>query len=89
VIGFTLIGLLATLGGAFRRHGGLLRPLLAVTTVTLLVALELGVNNFVTKHLDLLPLIWVTTVLPGLLAALLLFFPRGFTPYRPVSPAAR
>lgn len=89
VIGFTLIGLLATLGGAFRRHGGLLRPLLAVTTVTLLVALELGVNNFVTKHLGLLPLIWVTTVLPGLLAALLLFFPRGFTPYRPVSPAAR
>jgi len=82
VIGFTLIGLFAVLGGAFRRHGGLLRPFLAVAVVTLLVAAGLGVNNFVAKHLALLPLIWLTTLLPGLAAGLLLFLPRGLTPAR-------
>jgi lipopolysaccharide export system permease protein len=80
VIGFTLIGLLATLGGAFRRHGGLLRPFLAVAAVTLLVAAGLGVNNFVARHLQLLPLIWLTSLLPGLAAGLSLFMPRAFTP---------
>jgi lipopolysaccharide export system permease protein len=78
-IGFTLIGLLATLGGAFRRHGGVLRPFLAVVTVTLLVALNLGVINFATKHLTLSPLIWLTVVLPGLISGALLFFPRSLT----------
>jgi lipopolysaccharide export system permease protein len=80
VIGFTLIGLLATLGGAFRRHGGLLRPFLAVFAVTLLVALDLGVNNFATKHLPLLPLIWLAAVLPGVIAGILLFYRHGASP---------
>jgi len=93
VIGFTLIGLFAILGGAFRRHGGVLRPFLAVSTVTLLVALDLGVNNFATKHLGLLPLIWLTAVLPGLISGVLLFYPRILkllppAPGRSVSPAA-
>ncbi len=44
-ISYTLIGLLATLSGVFRRHGGLMRPVGAVIAVTLLVALGLGVNN--------------------------------------------
>jgi lipopolysaccharide export system permease protein len=82
VIGFTLIGLLATLGGAFRRHGGILRPFMAVAAVTLLVAAGLGVNNFVARHLHLLPLIWLTTLLPGIAAGLPLFLPGAFTqPY--------
>lgn len=93
VIGFTLIGLLATLGGAFRRHGGLLRPFLAVVAVTLLVAIELGVNNFTARNLDLLPLIWLTTLGPGVAAGVLLFVPqpiarRLLTRYLPGSPAA-
>lgn len=91
VIGFTLIGLFATLGGAFRRHGGMLRPFLAVFAVTLLVALDLGVSNFAAKHLGLLPLIWLVALLPGLASALLLFYPRLFNllaqaPLRSVSP---
>jgi len=93
VIGFTLIGLLATLGGAFRRHGGLMRPLFAVSAVTLLVALDLGVNNFATKHLALLPLIWLAAVLPAAIAAGLLFLPQGSIlrplPRRPVSLSTR
>jgi lipopolysaccharide export system permease protein len=79
---FTLIGLLAVLGGKFRRHGGLLRPLGAVAFVTLLVATALGVNNFAARNLDLLPLIWIAILCPGLVAAVLLFIPRRFAPAR-------
>jgi lipopolysaccharide export system permease protein len=76
-IGYTLIGLLATLSGVFRRHGGLVRPIGAVVVVTLLVALGLGINNLAARSLSLLPLIWVTVLLPGLIAALLLFSNRA------------
>ena len=78
-VSFALIGLLAALGGAFRRHGGLLRPFVAVMTVTLLVAFEIGVNNFIARHLGLLPLIWLVPTVPGLIAALLLFLPRSLS----------
>jgi lipopolysaccharide export system permease protein len=70
---FTFIGLLCTLHGVFRRHGGVIRPIIAVITVTLLVALSLGVNNLAARATDLLPLIWATIALPGLIAAGLLF----------------
>ena len=73
VMSFTLIGLFASLRGMFRRHGGIVRPVSAVLTVTLLVALGLGVNNLAARDLTLLPLIWVTSVAPGLIAAILLF----------------
>jgi lipopolysaccharide export system permease protein len=75
-LGFTLIGLLAVLGGKFRRHGGLLRPLAAVAAVTLLVAAGLAVNNFAARGVALLPLIWIVTVTPGVVAAAVLFRPR-------------
>jgi lipopolysaccharide export system permease protein len=75
-LSFTLIALVAVLGGRFRRHGGVLRPVGAVVTVTLLVAVNLGVNNFAARSLSLLPLIWVSAVLPGLVAAILLLLPR-------------
>jgi lipopolysaccharide export system permease protein len=89
VLSFTLIGLFAILGGAFRRHGGLLRPLSAVFAVTMLIALELGVVNFAAKHLALLPLIWLTALAPGAIAGALLFFPFGAPRQgaRPVLPA--
>jgi len=76
VLSFTMIGLFATLGGKFRRHGGVLRPVGAVVAVTLLVAMDLGVNNFAARNLALLPLIWVATAAPGLVAAILLFWPK-------------
>jgi lipopolysaccharide export system permease protein len=75
-MGFILIGLLAVLGGKFRRHGGLLRPLAAVAVVTLLVAAGLAVNNFAARGLALLPLIWIVTVTPGVVAGVVLFRPR-------------
>ncbi len=77
VPGFTLIGLLSVLGGGFRRYGGVMRPLLAVLSVTLLVALALGVDNGAARNAALLPLIWCAAVLPGAAAALLLFTPAA------------
>jgi lipopolysaccharide export system permease protein len=77
VLSFTLIGLVASLGGVFRRHGGLLRPAAAVAAVTLLVALGLGVNNLAARNTALLPLIWVETLAPGLAAAWMLLRQTG------------
>jgi lipopolysaccharide export system permease protein len=82
-LSFTLIALVAVLGGKFRRHGGVLRPVGAVVTVTLLVAVNLGVNNFAARSLSMLPLIWVSAVLPGLVAAILLLLPRRMPAGRP------
>ena len=42
-------------------------------SVTLLVALGLGVNNFAARTPSLLPLIWATALLPGLVAGVMLF----------------
>jgi len=75
VLGYTMIGLLAVLGGVFRRHGGWLRPAGAVVTVTLLVAIGLAVDNFAARNLALVPLIWLAAALPGVTAAVLLFAP--------------
>jgi lipopolysaccharide export system permease protein len=86
--GFTLIALFAVLGGKFRRHGGVLRPLGAVVAVTLLVAVGLGVNNFAARSLALLPLIWLATLLPGITAGVLLFMPRPPARPRAAAPAA-
>lgn len=72
-LSYTLIGLLATLRGVFRRHGGLVRPTGAVAAVTLLVAASLGVDNLAARNIGLLPMIWAAALLPGLLAAMLLF----------------
>ena len=71
-LSYTLIALAAALGGAFRRHGGLVRPAAAVTIVTLLVALGLAADNFAARDLSLLPLIWVAAIVPGVIAAVLL-----------------
>jgi lipopolysaccharide export system permease protein len=76
-LSYTLIGLLATLTGMFRRHGGFVRPVAAVVVVTLLVALSLGVNNLAARSLDLLPLIWVIMVTPGIIAGVLLLSQRA------------
>jgi lipopolysaccharide export system permease protein len=76
VCSFTMIALLSVLGGVFRRFGGFMRPLIAVAVVTALVALGLGVNNLAARNLVLLPLIWVTVALPGVIAGFFLFVPR-------------
>lgn len=75
-ISYTLISLVATLTGTFRRHGSLARPVGAVITVTFLVALSLAVNNLAARNPLLLPLVWTAILAPGLLAAYLLARPQ-------------
>ena len=55
----------------------MVRPVGAVAAVTLLVALSLGVDNLAARNLMLLPLIWVTALLPGLVSGVLLFSKRA------------
>jgi lipopolysaccharide export system permease protein len=73
---FAMVALVAVLMGSFRRHGNLLRPLLAVLTVVGLLALSLAFNNLATRDPRLIPLIWVQALLPGLMASWLLFGPQ-------------
>jgi lipopolysaccharide export system permease protein len=75
-LGFTLVALVAVLMGAFRRHGGILRPALAVLTVVGLLALGLAVANLATRNVALIPLIWVNALAPALLGAWVLFGPQ-------------
>ncbi len=78
---FTMVALVAVLMGTFRRHGGLIRPTLAVLTVVGLLALGLAAGNLATRTPALVPLIWVHALLPGLLAGWLLFGPQlGLVP---------
>lgn len=74
-LSYGMVALCAVLTGAFRRHGGILRPLVAIGVVVGLVALQLVVGDEAAKHNRLLGLIWVQAILPGLLAGWLLFGP--------------
>ena len=75
-LGFALVGLVSVLRGGFRRHGNLLRPLAAVGGVVGLLAIGLAVANLAARQPGLMPLMWVQAVLPGLLAAWVLFGPE-------------
>ena len=73
---FVMIALATVLTGTFRRYGGLLRPMVAITCAVVLVALGLALDSLAVRHVGLIPLIWVRAALPGVLAALFLFARR-------------
>ena len=75
-VSFALVGLVSVLLGTFRRHGGLIRPTIAVLTVVGLLALQLAVSNLAARNIALVPLIWIEAALPALVAAWVLFGPR-------------
>jgi lipopolysaccharide export system permease protein len=84
-VSYTLIALVAVLRGTFRRHGGLLRPAVAVGTVVVLLAAGLVLGNLAARDLALLPLLWALAILPGAVAAWLLFGPARAGEAAPVS----
>jgi len=85
---FALIALLAVLGGAFRRHGSLVRPLVAIGVVVGLLALQLAVGSLAARDNALLPLVWIEAIAPGVIAGWLLYAPElGFI-YRRLTEAA-
>jgi lipopolysaccharide export system permease protein len=73
---FALMALVSVLTGAFRRHGGVLRPLAAVLMVVGLLALGLAVGNLAARAPMLIPLIWLQAAAPGVLCAWILYGPQ-------------
>jgi lipopolysaccharide export system permease protein len=74
---FALVALVSVLGGSFRRHGGMIRIISAVLIIVGLLAAELAFYNLAARAPGLLPLVWLDATAPGVVAALLLFIPRG------------
>lgn len=72
-ISFVMVALVAVLAGGFRRHGGLVRPILGVLVVVALLALGLALVNLAARMPSLLPLMWIQALLPAILGAGLLF----------------
>jgi lipopolysaccharide export system permease protein len=74
-VSFSLVALVSVLTGTFRRHGSLLRPLVAVGAVVGLLALGLAIGNLAARSNTLLPLMWIQAAAPGLICAWILFAP--------------
>lgn len=91
-LSFVMIALVGVLGGAFRRHGGLIRPFVAIVCVVGLVAGGLALDSLAVRMNELIPLIWVRAGLPAVLCAIHLFAPWVLRPLLPPwrggSPAA-
>ena len=65
---FVAIALFATLTGRFQRHGGVIRPVLAVLAVVVLLAVGLALTNLAVRSPAMIPLLWVHALLPGIIA---------------------
>jgi len=74
---FALVALLSVLTGAFQRYGNVLRPLAAVLGVVALLALGLAIANLASRHTELIPLIWLHAILPGVVCGWLLLGPQA------------
>lgn len=81
-LSFALVALVAVLRGAFQRHGGILRPLIAVLVIVSLLALGLMVSNLAARLPPLIPLIWVHAIAPGVAAAFWLYLPDALSARR-------
>ena len=76
VVSFSLVALLSVLTGAFRRHGGLMRPLLAIAGIVALLASGLAIGNMAARDNLLMPLIWLHAIAPGMICFWLLIGPQ-------------
>ncbi len=77
---YAMVGLLSALGGIFRRHGGVLRPLATVGIMVGLLAVGLAVGTLAARDNSLIWLMWVHAVAPGAICAALLIGP-SLTPF--------
>lgn len=75
-LSYAMVALLAVLTGAFRRHGGFLRPIAAIGAVVTLLALGLAIGSLAARDNALLPLVWIEAILPGIVAFWLLLGPQ-------------
>ncbi|MBV1832074.1 LPS export ABC transporter permease LptF [Komagataeibacter sp. AV436] len=73
---FAMIGLLGAMGGNYSRQSSIIRPVLAILGVVAVQALTLAVQNLASRNLQLMPLMWICTLTPGLICAVILFWPE-------------
>jgi len=74
-LSYALVGLLSALGGMFRRHGGLARPLVTVGAMVGLLALGLAIGALAARDNRLLFMMWVHAAAPGVVCAWMLLGP--------------
>jgi len=74
-LSYAMVGLFSALGGMFRRHGGLARPLATVGAMVGLLALGLAFGTLAARDNDLVFLLWLHATLPGIVCAWLLMGP--------------
>jgi lipopolysaccharide export system permease protein len=87
-LSFALVGLAVALTGEFRRHGGGLRIAVGISLVVGLLAFGLTAGNLAARDNAWVPLIWLQTILPGVVAAWWLGGAPGWPrPARPPMPA--
>ncbi|MDR3530828.1 MAG: LPS export ABC transporter permease LptF [Rhodopila sp.] len=75
-LSYALVGLVSALGGMFRRHGGVVRPLVTVGFMVGLLALGLAFGTLAARDNSLLFLLWIHATVPGIVCGWLLFGPR-------------
>jgi lipopolysaccharide export system permease protein len=80
-LSYAMVGLLSALGGQFRRHGNILRPMAAIGAMVLLLALGLAIGSIAARDNRLIFLLWLHAIMPGLICFWLLLLPslRGRT----------
>jgi lipopolysaccharide export system permease protein len=74
-LSYAMVGLFSALGGIFRRHGGIVRPLVTVGVMVALLALGLAFGTLAARDASLLGLMWLHATVPGFVCAWLLFAP--------------
>lgn len=79
---FAAVALLSVLSGTFRRHGSIVRPLVAIAAVVVLLATGLAVENLAARDNALLPLIWLQALAPGVICCWVLLGPQALTTWR-------
>jgi lipopolysaccharide export system permease protein len=74
-LSYAMVGLWSALGGIFRRHGGMLRPLGTAATMVGLLAIGLAFGSLAARDNRLIVLMWIHAIAPGVICALLLMGP--------------
>ncbi len=74
-LSYAMVGLFSALGGMFRRHGGVARPLVTVGVMVVLLALGLAFETLGARDNHLLFLMWLHATVPGIVCAWLLLAP--------------
>jgi lipopolysaccharide export system permease protein len=75
-LSYALIALVAVLSGRFRRHGSLIRPMVAIVVMVALLALGLAMENLAARDNAMLPMIWLQSTLPGIVCCWIMFAPQ-------------